>query len=178
MNLETEIYAVFVENVEDGLPPARLFGVTFLDEAGGTLRIRIEIGPGQRAGEGHVFGQPEAPTDERRLSHLIRRPVAALVRTAAQMLRALLIEHYVIGRVDRNHLTLEMGREFADRDADIGKLALHLVAIGGAFIGAVEIEEAGVGSRNLDGLVAIALGPSRNTLEGVVRRRVARKLRQ
>ena len=59
MNLEAEIDAVFVENVENRLPPARLFGETFLDQAGGPLRIGIEIGPGERAGEGHVLGQPE-----------------------------------------------------------------------------------------------------------------------
>src|SRR5580704_6036364 len=78
----------------------------------------------------------------------------------------------------RDHLALEVGRELAHDDADIGELALDLVAIGLALEGLVEIEETAIPGRNLDGLVAIPLGPARDTFECVVRRRVPRELRQ
>ena len=104
--------------------------------------------------------------------------MTALLGVAAQVRGALPVEHRVIGRVDGNHLALEMGREFADCDADIGKLALDLVAIGLALVGEIEIEKAGVPGWNLDSLVSVVLGPPRDAFEGVVRRRVAGELRQ
>ena len=61
--------------------------------------------------------------------------------------------------MDGDHLALEMGRELADRDADVGELALDLVAIGLALIGLVEVEERAVPGRDLDGLVAVDPSP-------------------
>src|SRR5580704_7467204 len=78
----------------------------------------------------------------------------------------------------RDHLALEMGRELAHDDADIGELALDLVAIGLAVEGLVEIEEAAIPGRNLDGLVAVTLGPAPDAFERVVGRRVSRELRK
>jgi len=75
-----------------------------------------------------------------------------------------------------DHLALEMGRELADRDADIGELALDLVAVSLALMGLVEIEEAPVPAGDLDRLVAIALGPARDAFERVVRGCVLREL--
>src|SRR5271165_1790668 len=178
MNLETEIDPVLVISVEYGLPTAGLLGETFLDQAKGALRVRIEIRPRQRAGETHMLGQAQTAADDGRLRHLIRRPRAPLLRVAAQILRTLPVEHRVIGGMDRNHLPLKMGREFADGDADIGKLALYLIAIAGALMGEIEIEEPRVPGRNLDRLVAVILRPPGNALEAVVRWRVARELRQ
>ena len=60
MDLKAEIDAVLVVEVEDRFPAAALLGEAFLDEAGGPLRIGIEIGPGERAGEGDMLGQAEA----------------------------------------------------------------------------------------------------------------------
>ena len=72
--------------------------------------------------------------------------------------------------MDRDHLALEMGREFGDLDADVGELALDLVAIGLALGGLVEIEEAPVPGRDLDALVAVVLGPAGDAVERIVRR--------
>src|SRR5579863_1051371 len=57
VDLEAEVDAALVEGVEDRLPAAALFGEAFLDQACGPLRIGIEIGPGEGAGEADVLGQ-------------------------------------------------------------------------------------------------------------------------
>ena len=176
MDLAAEIDTVLVVEIEDRLPAPRLLGEAVLDEARRPLRIGIEDRPGERAGEGHMLGQPEAAGHLRRLAHLVRRSMAALLGIAAQLRRALAIEEGVIGRMHGDHLALEMGRELADRDADIGELALDLVAVSLALMGLVEIEEAPVPAGDLDRLVAIALGPARDAFERVVRGCVLREL--
>jgi hypothetical protein len=69
-----------------------------------------------------------------------------------------------------------MRRELGDGDADVGELALDLVAIGRALGRLIEIEEALVPSRNLNALIAVALRPSGDALERVVRGRILREL--
>jgi hypothetical protein len=69
-----------------------------------------------------------------------------------------------------------MGRKLGDGYADVGELALDLVAIGRALGSLVEIEEASIPSRNLYALVAVALRPFGDALERVVGRRILRKL--
>ena len=178
MNFEAEIDAVLVVDIEDRLPAARLLGEAFLDEACGALRIRIEIRPSERAGEADVLGQPEPPGNLGRLAHLVGRPMAPLLRIAANRLGALAVEHRVIGGMDRDHLSLKMRRELADRDADVRELTLDLVAVRLAVVGEIEIEETRVRGRDLDGLVAVVLRPARDALQRIVRRRIPRELRQ
>src|SRR5271170_6403647 len=78
----------------------------------------------------------------------------------------------------RDHLSLKMRRELADRDADVRELTLDLVAVGLAVVGEIEIEETRVRGRDLDGLVAVVLRPAGDALERIVRRRIPRELRQ
>ena len=122
--------------------------------------------------------RPKRRDTARRLAHLIGRPMAPLLGIAANSGRALSVEHRVIGRMDGHHLALEMGGKLADRDADVGELALDLVAIGLAVVSAIEIEEAAVPGRDLDRLVAVILGPFRDSSEGVMGRGVGRELGQ
>ena len=52
MDLVTDVDAVILVDVEDGLPAPGEFAEGFLDQPGGALREGVEIGEGQRAGEG------------------------------------------------------------------------------------------------------------------------------
>jgi hypothetical protein len=69
-----------------------------------------------------------------------------------------------------------MRRQLGDGDADVGELALDLVAVGDAVGRLVEIEQPLVPRRDLDALVAVALGPAGDGFERIVRRGVSRKL--
>jgi hypothetical protein len=57
MNLVAKIDTVLVVNVEDRPPSTSLFGKTFLDESGWSLRIRIKVWPSEGACERNVLGQ-------------------------------------------------------------------------------------------------------------------------
>ncbi len=61
--------------------------------------------------------------------------------------------------MDRNELALEMGGELGDLDAVFLEHAAQVVAIGFAFGGFVQIEEAAVPCGNLDAFIAEAGGP-------------------
>ena len=62
--------------------------------------------------------------------HLLDRPFLPLLRLAVNCRRREGIEGLVIGRIDRDELALQMGRELGDLDAVRLGDALHLVAIG------------------------------------------------
>ena len=59
MDLIAEVDTVLVIDVEDRLPSAGLFSEAIFDEPCGPLGIWIEIGPGERAGEGDMLRQSE-----------------------------------------------------------------------------------------------------------------------
>src|SRR5258708_691112 len=120
VDFEAEVDAVLVIDVEDRLPATALFREAFLDQPRRPLRIGIEIRPGERAGEAHVLVQPKASRNASRRFHLVGGPQATLFRIAANGGRALTVEHGVISRMNRHHLALKMGREFADRNAYVG----------------------------------------------------------
>jgi hypothetical protein len=71
-----------------------------------------------------------------------------------------------------------MSGKLADRDADVGKLSLDLVAIGLAVVSAIKVEKAAVPGRDLDRFVSVILGPFRDSSEGVMGRGVGCKLGQ
>ena len=84
MDFEAEIDAVVVVGIEDRLPAPRLLGEAVLDQPGGPLRIGIEIGPGERAGEGHMLGRGRSWRETlAALLHLLGRPLPPLLRIAA-----------------------------------------------------------------------------------------------
>ena len=60
VDLEADVDPLRVERVEDRSPAAGELVEPVLDQPVGPLRIGIEIGPEQRAGEGHVPVEPEA----------------------------------------------------------------------------------------------------------------------
>ena len=125
-----------------------------------------------------MFGEAEAPGNAGGLLDLIGGPMAAFLGVATHMRGRLAVEHQVVGGMNRDHLALEMGRQFGDRDADIGELALDLIAIGGAFGRPVEIEQALVPGRDLDALIAVALRPARDALQRIMGGGVLRELGQ
>ncbi len=61
VDLEAGIDAGAVEGVEQRPPALGQLVERGLDQTGGALRPRVEIGPRQRAGERRVGGEPEPP---------------------------------------------------------------------------------------------------------------------
>jgi hypothetical protein len=109
---------------------------------------------------------------------LIGRPSAPLLGIAAHGGGALPVKHPIISRMNGHHLALKMSGKLADRDADVGQLALDLVAIGLAVVSAIKVEKAAVPGRDLNRFVSVILRPFRDSCEGVVRGSVGCKLGQ
>src|SRR5580698_4436086 len=104
--------------------------------------------------------------------------MAPLLRVAANSSRALSVKHRIVGRVNRHHLALKMGGEFADRDADVAEPSLDLVAIGLAVISAIKVEKAAVPGGDLNRFVSEILGPLGDSSEGVMGGSIGCKLSQ
>ena len=66
MDFVADVDARLVERVQDRLPARRQFVERGFDQAGRTLRPRIDVRPRQRAGERRVRGQPEIAARLRR----------------------------------------------------------------------------------------------------------------
>ena len=77
VQLEGDVDADFVGIVEDGLPALGEFVERGLDQAGGTLRPRIDERPDERAGEGRHRLQAEVGAGLERRLHLVHRPLVA-----------------------------------------------------------------------------------------------------
>jgi hypothetical protein len=88
------------------------------------------------------------------------------------------IERRVIGRMHRDELPLEMGREFGDLQTFLRQDALHLIAIGLRLRRLLQIEQPLVPGRDLHALEAEAGGPFGDRRQRVERRRVAGELSQ
>jgi hypothetical protein len=72
------------------------------------------------------------------------------------------VERLVEGGIDRDKLTLQMGRKLGNRQAVAFGRSGDLVAIGLRLRSLGEVEQASVPSRNLDTLVAKRRGPFAN----------------
>ncbi len=134
--------------------------------------------PQQRAGEGGVRAQPQPPACARGHADLLLGPFGALGGLAVELGRRENVEQFVIGRMDRDELALEVRRELADRDAGLGADAGDLVAIILAVGGALEVDQPAVPRRHLDPDIAQVRRPFRHRRQAVERRPVAHELRQ
>ena len=159
MNLEADVDAGLVIDVEDRFPAAAELGERLVDQAGRALRPWIEIGEGQRTGERHRRFQAEMLRGLGGVLDLLDRPFLPGLRIVVVLGRGERVEGGVIGRMHRDELALQMRRQFGDLDAGILADALHLVAIGLGLSRLFEIEQARVPGRDLDALVAQARPP-------------------
>src|SRR6266545_4876114 len=114
MYLIAEVDARFLICIEDRTPATREFVERRLDQARRPLRPGIKERPGQRAGKAHAAGEAEAARRLRGLDHLVYRPDLAFVRLAPDCRRCKSVEGFVVGRVNRDELSLQVGGQFGD----------------------------------------------------------------
>ena len=178
MKLVADVDASVVERVEDRLPALRQFLEGRLDQSGRALRPRIDIGPGERAGKRDVRRKAEVARRLGAFHHLVDGPFLPLGGLAVHLLGREGVERFVIGRVDRHQLALQMSRELGDLDAVARRRSLELVAIGLRRRRLGEIEQPSVPGWNLDALVSEPGRPFAHRRETVERRGVSGELRQ
>jgi hypothetical protein len=178
MDLVADVHAVGVERVQDRLPTPGQLVERGLDQARRPRRPGVEVGPGERAGEGDVGAEAEPFRGDGRVTHLIDRPCLARLGVAAHLGRRKRVEALVIGRMHGDQLALEMGRQLRQLDAGVLENALDLVAIGVALGSLGEVEQATVPARDLHAPVAVVGGPAGNAGKRIERCCVTGELRQ
>ncbi len=178
VELEAEVDALLVVKIEDGLPAARELGECGIDEAGGTLRPGIEIGPRECAGEGADFGEAETARGPRGKLELRDGPRRACAFVAADCRRSEGVEQIVIGGVRGDELAEHVRRQLGDDEAVFGECAGEFVAVGLTLGGASEIDEARVPCGDLQGAKAEPGGPLRDCGKRVEGRLIAAELRE
>lgn len=176
MDLIGEINTVLVRIVEDRQPALCELVEGSLDEAGRTLRPGIDIGPGQRAGEGRLDREPQASRRANCALDLVDSPLGACPGIAAHLRHGEAIECCVISRMHGDELTLKMGREFGDGKAVFGRYRLHLIGIVLGLRRLLEVEEPPVPARDLNPLVTERGSPFADRVQGVEWRRIGREL--
>ena len=178
MDLEADVDAGIVIDVEDRLPAPAELGERLVDHPGRALRPRIEIGEGQRAGEGDRRLEAEMLRGLGRVLDLLDRPFLPGLRIVVVFRRGERVEAAVIGWMHGDELALQMRRQFGDLDAGVLADAFHLVAIGFGLGSLFEIEQPAVPARDLYALVAKARRPFGDRRQAVERGCIACELRQ
>jgi len=178
MDLEAQVHAAGVEGIQDGAPAAAEFGEGFFHQPGRALRPRIEIRPGQRAGERGMCGQPQALAGLGRQQQLLHRPGLAGGRIAALVRRRKAVEQAVVGGMDRDQLALQVGGQLGDLQAMPGQHAGDVVAVRLAACRLGQIEQVGRAGRYLYARIAQPRGPAGQRVQPIKRRCVADELRQ
>ena len=178
VNFEAEIDADFVEFIEDRSPALGEFVECGFDEAGGALRPRIHVGPGERAGECDVGDEAEIFGSFGGVMELFDGPGLAGFGIVADFGSGEAVERGVVGGMDGDELALQVRREFGDGEAVLFRDAGDFVAVGFAFAGFFQIEEAGVPRGDLHAFVAELCGPRADGVETIERRGVAGELRE
>src|ERR1700682_1855569 len=153
MDLVAEVDARFLICIEDRAPAARELVERRLDQARRPLRPGIKERPGQRAGEAHAAGEAEAARRLRGLHHLIYRPDLTFVRPALDCRRRKSVEGFVVGRVNRDELSLQVGGQFGDHQTMARSHTGNFIAIGLRGRGLVDIDQAWIGGWDLNALV-------------------------
>src|SRR5207244_621919 len=115
MDLVAEVDAGLLISVEDRTPAACEFVERGLDQTRRPLRPGIKERPGQRTGKADTAGEAEAAGCLRGLDHLVHRPALTLLRLAPDRRWRESIEGFVVGRMNRNELSLQVGGQFGDR---------------------------------------------------------------
>ena len=101
------------------------------------------------------------------LEQLVDRPFLAGGGFAADGVRGEAVEGGVVGGVDGDELALEVGGKLGHLEVERGECPLDFVAIGLAFRGLGEVEQAGVPGRDLQAGVAEVGGPFGHAGQGV-----------
>ena len=157
---------------------AREFVERRLDQARRPLRPGIKERPGQRAGEAHAASEAEAARRLRGFHHLVHRPALTFVRPAPDCRRRKSVEGFVVGRVNRDELSLQVGGQFSDHEAMARGHAGNFIAIGLRGRCLADIDQAWIGGRDLNTLVTEPCRPAADGIEAVKWVRVADELRQ
>lgn len=178
VDLEAQVHAAGVEGIQDGAPATAEFGEGFFHQPGRTLRPRIEIGPGQRAGERGMRRQSQALAGLGGQQQLLHRPGLAGGRIAALVGRREPVEQAVVGGMDGDQLPLQVGGQLGDLQPLSGQHAADVVAVGLAAGRLGQIEQVGRAGGDLYARIAQARGPLGQRVQPIEWRCVADELRQ
>ncbi|OBX33808.1 hypothetical protein A8U91_02850 [Halomonas elongata] len=176
MNLEAQVDALFVEDIEDRPPATGQLGEAFLDQPRRALRPGIEVGPQQGAGEGAVRPEAQASAGAGGELELLLGPVAPCIGAAMQVSGSEAVEQFVEGGVHRHQLPLKVGGKLADRHACLGAASVQLVTVILAFGGEFEVDQARVHGRHLHAAIPQRGGPAGDRVEIVEGRAIVEKL--
>ncbi|MCY1363630.1 hypothetical protein D9M69_503990 [compost metagenome] len=142
VQFEANIAVGVFKGVEDGHPAFRELVKRRFDQPGGSLWPGVEKRPGQRTREAHVALEAQALRSLGGQDHLLHRPGLAGFGFLAHGVGGEAVKRFVVGRVHRHQLPLQVGAELGDGDAVFARHARHLVAIGLRFGGFVEVKNA------------------------------------
>jgi len=178
MDLVAEVDAMPVELVEDRGPAAGQLIEGLLHQPGGALRERVEIGPGQRAGEGRVRLEAQVLRGRGGPFQVLHRPFLPRLGVAAHLRNREPIAERIIGRVDGDELADDVAGQLGDLEAVLGDGGVHVVGIGLRGRGLLDIDEMRQPGGDLHALVAEVRGPGADIVERIERRFVAGELSQ
>ena len=108
VQLEGCVHPILLEFVEQRPPAPGEFREPLFDQPRRPLRPGIDCVPEQSAGEGRMRLEAKPPALPRRKPHLLLRPFGPLGRLPLHLGRGEAVEQFVIGRVDRDQLALEV----------------------------------------------------------------------
>ncbi len=109
MDFIAYIDAMLVSMIEDRLPAAGEFLKRGFDQTGGTLRPWIDERPCQCTGKGRMRANAKIARGADRHLYLLDRPLLARFWVAAHFRHRKTVKRFVIGRVHRHELSLQMG---------------------------------------------------------------------
>lgn len=180
MNFEAEVHAGLIKGIEDGEPAAGEFIEGGFDEAGGTLGPGIDVGPGKCAGESDVGSDAEIFGSAGSEEKLLDSPFLAggRVGVTGESGWSKAGKKRIVGGMAGDELALEVSGEIGDSELVAGGDSAKVIAVCGAFRGALEIEEAAIPGRDLHGGKTESGGPGANRVEGIKRRSVRSELRE
>src|SRR4029077_17524925 len=150
MQLESDVDALGVAEVEDRLPPFGELVEGAFDEPSGPLRERGQERPGQGAGEAHHRVEAEVAAGRRRGFDLLDGPAGAGLGLATHGRGGEAVDERIVRRGDGDEVALEMGRELGDDQAMLPESALDLVTVGPARGRLLEVEQTRVPGGNLN----------------------------
>jgi hypothetical protein len=178
MNFVAAIDTCRFEGIQNRAPAQREFIEGGFDQAGGSLRPRVKIGPGERAGKRCMVSKTQVLRRFRRQQQLIDRPCLSCGGIATYLGRRKTIEHLVVSRMNGNQLTLQMRGQLGQLQSVIVERGPHVVAIGFALRRLCKIKQAAIPARHLHTDEAQARGPLRDVIQGIEWRLIAGKLRE
>jgi hypothetical protein len=103
--------------------------------------------------------EPEPARCFSRQLHLLHGPFGSRRRIAAHSFGREAIHRQVVGRMHRNELPLQVGRQLGDLKAELAQRAAHFIAVGVALRGAFKVEQLRCGGWHLHALVAERAAP-------------------